>query len=588
MHSTINTPVLLLLWRRPQNLVRQIEVLKHVGVKNLFIACDGYTGNEIVDRDVEQVRESIGRLVDWDCHVELLMHEACLGCKDSVSSSIGWFFKNVREGIILEDDCIPEHSFFRYCEVMLDSFRSNQKIMMISGRNELGSWKSEQYDYFYSDGGIWGWATWADRWSRYESNVICMGGRDSLEKVKRHYGTRLFLQLLPGFNAAVQGRVDSWAYPWKWRRALDGGLSVTPAINLISNIGFGEEDSTHTKRLRRDIAYNGNRCLDLFNPKGPAKIEMDKSYAYRAIARHGILRVVYRSVIGRLIAARWRRGTDNSSTILLESRSTYHKAVRHGRRICKDICNLFSLSKTQYELSELLEGKTCCVVGSSPDVDISLILKADVVVSVNRSAANIVRLTGKAPDISILDYELVLSDHGGTFKRARNPVITDQLLGNMDLGYLVLAQSNEAEITERDLGLKRSNTRLIRRASIRKVLIGITGNKLIDMNLRTAPSRGAVSLGICAWAGAKQILFTGFSIFRSSDGNETGDFFYGQMGVQVERDGLKINSPRTSPKDNVRYHSLADSLIIGSLVAKGYRLYTSTVDFFPVLFNWGR
>lgn len=258
-----------------------------------------------------------------------------------------------------------------------------------------------------------------------------------------------------------------------------------------------------------------------------------------------------------------------------------------AERASKDLFNRFFLFRTHESLSKLLNGKTCCIVGSSPDVDIELIEQSEVIISVNRSAANIARITGKGPDVSILDYELIADPVCTTSKRNRSGKITDQLLGEIDLGCLVLAQSNATEIKLEHIQLRRHQTEFIRRKNIRKVLVKITGNSLIDMNMETAPSRGAVSIGLCAWAGAKKINFTGFSIFRNTDSNKTGDFFYSEMGIDVSQDGLKENYAFSAPRDNVRNHSLADSLLIASLKAQGYTLFTTTVDFFPLLFNWG-
>lgn len=268
-------------------------------------------------------------------------------------------------------------------------------------------------------------------------------------------------------------------------------------------------------------------------------------------------------------------------------RTLSRKCLNGTKRGSRDLYNMLWVFKIHGSLSELIKGKTCCVVGSSPDVDIKLIEQSEIIISVNRSAANIARITGRGPDISILDYELIADPVCTVSKRNRNGAITEQLLGDIDLGYLILVQSNNTEIILDDVRLRRHKTDCIRRASIRQILSEITGNSLIDMNMATAPSRGAVSIGLCAWGGAKKVNFTGFSIFRHTDGNKTGDFFYSDLGVDVRKDGLKDNCTLSRPKDNVRHHSLADSLLIASLTAQGFTLCTTTVDFFPVLFNWG-
>lgn len=302
------TPVLLLLWRRPEYLQAQIDVLKKVQVSKLFIACDGYTGNKLVDRSVQEVRAQVNMLIDWDCDLKLLYRDDCIGCKEAVSQSISWFFSFVDNGIILEDDCLPLVTFFEFCQYMLDRFRSEQKVMMVSGRNEQGSWRADEYDYFYSDGGIWGWATWADRWKRYDGDLIRSSNKEALKSVRDYFGSRVFYQLMLGFNSAVEGRVDSWAYPWKWRRALDGGLSITPTVNLVKNVGFNKKGSTHTKERRREKPLKELDGLDFSRLRGPEEMRLDKEYAYAAIAESSPLHIAYRYFIGRIIAIKWSHG----------------------------------------------------------------------------------------------------------------------------------------------------------------------------------------------------------------------------------------------------------------------------------------
>lgn len=306
-----DTPVLLLLWRRPELLQPQIRVLREVRVSRLFISCDGYTGNIEIDRRVNEVRAQVSQLVDWDCDVRLLYRDHCIGCKEAVSQSISWFFSIANDGIILEDDCLPVIAFFEFCRHMLSQYRFEHRIMMVSGRNELGSWRAEEYDYFYSDGGIWGWATWADRWARYDGDVIKFSDRSELRVIQSYFGSSVFFQLMPGFNAAVEGRVDSWAYPWKWRRALDGGLSVTPTVNLVMNVGFNQVGSTHTKEGRRERSLGDPERLDVNSLRGPKEIRLDKKYAYAAVAGSNPLKIAYRCVLGIIIVLRWLHARDD-------------------------------------------------------------------------------------------------------------------------------------------------------------------------------------------------------------------------------------------------------------------------------------
>lgn len=292
------TPILLLVWRRPRYVEKQIDTLRSIRAKYVYVASDGLTGDPEIDHNVLESRWIIENAIDWDCNVETLFRHHRLGCKSSVSQAIDWFFSHVGEGIILEDDCLPRESFFSYCELMLEKFRTDEKIMMITGRNELGKWLSEDYDFFYSDGGIWGWATWANRWIHYDGEINGISNKNTVRKVKSFFGNALFFQLLPGFVAAKKGRVDSWAFPWKWQRALRGGLSVTPTVNLVENIGIGDADATHTKSGFGVSTTYEPRKVTKQSLRGPTEKVIDKKYAYRSIARHKPHTVAYRFFVG--------------------------------------------------------------------------------------------------------------------------------------------------------------------------------------------------------------------------------------------------------------------------------------------------
>src|SRR5205085_2322622 len=121
-----------------------------------------------------QAREAVMKNIDWDCQVETLFREKNLGCKIAVSSSLQWFFGQVEMGIVLEDDCVPDLTFFAYCESLLFKYREDHRVMHISGTNFLGR-KSSSYPqsyYFSKYVSIWGWASWARAWKAYDPELI--------------------------------------------------------------------------------------------------------------------------------------------------------------------------------------------------------------------------------------------------------------------------------------------------------------------------------------------------------------------------------------------------------------------------------
>jgi len=121
------------------------------------------------EEKVKEVRDYVLNNIDWDCQVKTLLREKNLGCGKAVSEAITWFFESEEMGIILEDDCLPDRSFFGFCEAMLARYEMKKSIMMISGTSYLFNEVDSRFSYFFSKYfPIWGWATWKDRWQKYD------------------------------------------------------------------------------------------------------------------------------------------------------------------------------------------------------------------------------------------------------------------------------------------------------------------------------------------------------------------------------------------------------------------------------------
>lgn len=194
-----------------------------------------------------QVRRIIDQ-VDWPCQLKTLFRSENLGCKQGVSSAINWFFENETEGVILEDDVIPDQSFFAFCDEMLEYYRNNKAVMMVSGTNLVANKISLKESYFYSQYvHIWGWATWSRAWRKYDSEMKgWQQWRDSgglLSYFENDDALERFWRQV--FDAVSSGKIDTWDYQWVYTCWQNNGLSVLPKSNLVRNIGFGE-GATHT------------------------------------------------------------------------------------------------------------------------------------------------------------------------------------------------------------------------------------------------------------------------------------------------------------------------------------------------------
>lgn len=244
----LSTPILFLIFNRPDTTQIVFDEIRKAKPKRLFIAGDGPRKDRLEDTGLCQKTRAIVDLVDWDCQVSTLFRDENLGCKYAVSSAIDWFFSNVEEGIILEDDIIPEQSFFPFCEELLERYRDDERILMISGANfQFGRKTTEDSYYFSRYFHIWGWATWKRAWKLYDKEMKAWpeirekGYLNNILSEKRlvRYWEKVF-------NSIYNGSITTWDYQWVFSCWIQGGLSIIPTINMVSNIGFGQS-STHTK-----------------------------------------------------------------------------------------------------------------------------------------------------------------------------------------------------------------------------------------------------------------------------------------------------------------------------------------------------
>jgi hypothetical protein len=252
----MNISILFLIFNRPDTTQKVFEVIREAKPKQLFVSADGpRVGKEGEKGRCEETRNII-KQVDWDCEVKTLFRDENLGCGKAVSGAITWFFENVEEGIILEDDCLPNLSFFKYCEELLEKYRFEDRIFMISGDNFLPeSLRLKESYYFTNFPHIWGWASWRRAWSKYSFKMEGFLDFVKDEKIKnvlnKKENQNYFLER---FNEVYKGNIDTWDYQWVYSIWKNNGISIAPSVNLISNIGFGNM-GTHTFDVN-DISAN--------------------------------------------------------------------------------------------------------------------------------------------------------------------------------------------------------------------------------------------------------------------------------------------------------------------------------------------
>jgi hypothetical protein len=288
----INTPVVFIIFNRPDTTERVFaEIAKAKPTKLLVVGDGARVGKEDEAEKVAAARAIIDR-VDWDCDVLTNFSEINMGCKRRISTGLDWVFEQVEEAIILEDDCLPHSTFFRFCEELLTRYRDDKRISMISGDNfQFGMSVTQNSYYFSKYTHIWGWATWRDRWQISNDVELrkwpLVRDNQCLQDLFDIKHESLYWKKI--FEQTFCGKINSWAYGWFFENLLKGRVSVTPNVNLISNIGFGRDDATHTQMITKEA--NTQTSPIIFPLVHPSFIVVNKAadnYYYRTLLHRSI------------------------------------------------------------------------------------------------------------------------------------------------------------------------------------------------------------------------------------------------------------------------------------------------------------
>ncbi len=270
-------PILLIVFNRPSKTQKLFDVIKKIKPKNLYVSCDGPRNNEPKDIKLCAEVKKIFTKIDWECNLNTNYSEKNKSCRINVIESINWFFSKQEKGIILEDDCIPDLTFFNFCKVLLDKYEFNETIMQINGHcnNQISS-NNETY-YFSKLNSTWGWATWKRAWSKFTTNM------DDFEEMKNTKVLNHFYQnediaewMQKYYEKTFKGKDKIWSLNWAYSILKSNGLIISPFKNLIYNSGFdGSGTSGDSKKFSKFSEIKVN-SIEIINH--PNQILYNKEY----------------------------------------------------------------------------------------------------------------------------------------------------------------------------------------------------------------------------------------------------------------------------------------------------------------------
>ncbi|MBN1242910.1 MAG: nucleotide-diphospho-sugar transferase [Spirochaetales bacterium] len=271
----VTSPVLLIVFNRLDTLEAVMSAVREAAPARLFVAADGPRANRPGEKEnCGQVRDFVLRNVDWPCEVKTRFNEKNLGCGKAVSSAITWFFSEVEEGIILEDDCVPSHSFFAYCDELLERYHDDGRVMHIAGHNPLHSNRAGGASYYFARiQHCWGWASWRRAWKHYSFDVEGLEGFKAEKRLDAIFKRKISRDYWQGiFERMERHEIDTWDYQWVYSILKNDGLCVNPTRNLVSNIGFGG-GGTHT--FDADSPFSNQKRHEIGPLRHPKRIAPD-------------------------------------------------------------------------------------------------------------------------------------------------------------------------------------------------------------------------------------------------------------------------------------------------------------------------
>jgi len=250
-------PILVMGFNRPHLLRQSIDRLRTIEPTRLYLAIDGPRHDRNGEEQLVHECRRVVDFIDWDCDVRTLFQDRNLGCGQGVSSAIDWFFENEEQGIILEDDILPDPSFFGFCSELLERYRDDDRVFAISGCNFVPPDYQSEPDLpyrFTNVPHIWGWATWRRSWESYQLDIADWRDRLTTRELWRAVDRSLpgFVYWNSTFELLARKQVDTWDGQLVLAAMEQSGLIANSNVNLIENLGFGPE-ATHTLEDRRDL-----------------------------------------------------------------------------------------------------------------------------------------------------------------------------------------------------------------------------------------------------------------------------------------------------------------------------------------------
>ena len=273
----MRAPVAFFIFNRPDETRRVFAEIARARPPRLLVVADGPRGSRPEEAELCGAARGVVERVDWECEVLRNYAGDNMGCRRRVSSGLDWVFEHCEEAVILEDDCLPDQTFFPFCDELLEKYRDDERLMTVCGDNYLFGRRRVADSYlFHRTPGGWGWATWRRAWAHYDAGMSAWPELRATNWLTEILKDRRAVRYWRGtfdrtFSAAE--RMDTWDYQWVFSVWARRGLAAAAATNLVTNIGWGA-GATHTRADRSVLAAIPTEPIE-FPLRHPARVEPD-------------------------------------------------------------------------------------------------------------------------------------------------------------------------------------------------------------------------------------------------------------------------------------------------------------------------
>jgi hypothetical protein len=282
---SFNTPIIFIVYKRLETTKKVFDKIKAIRPSKLYIVADGPKISS-EKPTCSAVKSYIEENIDWECQLIKIYSDYNLGCARRVQSGLDKVFSKEEKAIILEDDTLPDLSFFKFCEELLERFKNDDSVAHISGCNLQPNAVNFHESYCFSSiVNIWGWATWRRAWRNFDLNMSSWEKEDQESLLinwctnkREMFGKKKMFDL-------HCNNPDPWTWDYQWVYSCwkHNALSIIPRNNLVTNIGIGPEASNTKSKISIDMYPKVIQSIDqnLIHPQKTRNISFEKKY-YRA------------------------------------------------------------------------------------------------------------------------------------------------------------------------------------------------------------------------------------------------------------------------------------------------------------------